>query len=179
MAALQKTVCGGRVSAHFRELRRPRQPEGGTLLALPAYKQLDDHSCGFLAVLTVVRYFHKDVAPMTVLRIVRPSAEAGCGQGCVLRSLRSFGITAAYRDRLGLRSLARLIAAGLPVIVTVWPEDYGCDHWSVVRGVDVADRKIYLTNCEYTGPDGGMPWADFTAMWWPYGGGLVCRRAGP
>jgi hypothetical protein len=164
-----------RVWVRYRQVPNPVVPAGASALDLPAYLQLDDHSCGFLAVLTVVRYFRPDVAHRAVLGAVRPSAEVGCDQAEVIRALQSFGISAAYRDRLGPRSLARLAAEGSPVIVTVWPEDYCCDHWTAVRGVDAGGARVYLTNCEYTGRDGGMPWDEFAAMWFPHGGGLICR----
>jgi hypothetical protein len=166
-----------RVSARYRKLPEPSLPAGASVIALPAYPQRDSHSCGFLAVLTVVQYFRPDVAPGAVLEAVRPSVEAGCDQARVICALWDLGVVAVYRDHLGPRSLARLADQGLPVIVTVWPEDYGCDHWTVVRGVDVALARVYLTNCEYTGRDGGLAWDAFAAMWFPHGGGLICRFA--
>ncbi len=164
---LRGRVRGVDVSARFREV--PCGP-----FAMPVYEQLDDHSCGFLAVLAVVRYFLPCVDPRDVLEAVQPSPEVGCGQDRVLKALRAFGITATFRDRLGMKSLAGLVQRGLSVIVTVWPEDYCCDHWTAVRWVNMARERIHLTNCEYAGRDGGMPWAEFGSMWHPHGCGIVC-----
>jgi hypothetical protein len=173
---LERRVQGKRVSAHF--LRQRLRSSAPRLLALPAYRQLDGHSCGFLAVLTVVRHFAPHVRPEEVLAAVRPSPSSGCSQRGVVTALRRFGVTAEYREGLGLRRLHRLTRNGTPVIVTVWPEEYGCDHWAAVRGVDLRNGRVFLTNYEYTDADGGMPWRVFAVHRFPRGGGIVCTFSG-
>ena len=164
------TTGGGRVYARYREGRR--------LFGMPNYRQLksDTHSCGFIAVLTVVHYFTTDVPPKDVLVAVRPAKESGCDQKRVIAALKQFGISAEYRDNLGPRRLRQLVEAGIPVLVTVYPEDWTSDHWTVVRSMSEDDR-VSLTNFEGCGPQ-GMSWKDFTAVWYTRGEGLVCRRDG-
>ena len=153
-------------------------PQTG-MLDIPCYRQLDGHSCGFLAALAVVRYFAPRTPVAEVLRAVAPSSAWGCGQGLVVRSLKRFGIAAEERARLGLRTLRRLIAAETPVIVTLWPEGYSCDHWAVVRGLDLRRRRVFLTNYGDVAADadGSMAWTAFLAAWHPRGVGLVCVPA--
>jgi hypothetical protein len=90
------------------------------------------------------------------------------------------GVTAVYRGDLGPRSLRRLTAGGTPVIVTIWPDEYSCDHWTVVRGLDRAARRIFLTNpanaVPYAAADGSLPWKAFLDIWYDRGEGLVCKR---
>jgi hypothetical protein len=93
-----------------------------------------------------------------------------------VRCLKRFGIVAEWQERLGQRTLRRLTADGTPVIVTVEPEDYVCDHWTVIRGVDLRSRRVHLTNYEYTDADGTMAWASFRADWSPRGCGWVCGQ---
>ncbi len=78
-----------------------------------------------------------------------------------------------YRSNLGPRRIRGLIEAGIPVLVSVYPEDWSSDHWTVVRRISDDDR-ISLTNYEGCGP-AGMSWKDFTAIWYTRGEGLVCR----
>src|SRR5947209_13476040 len=85
-------VQGQHLSAWFtggRRLAQEQTPDR-QLLDLPAYQQLDDHSCGFIAALTVVQYFDPGVRPGDVLAAVRPSVDSGCDQRRLVRALRRF-----------------------------------------------------------------------------------------
>src|SRR5947209_590538 len=143
---LAREVQGQHFSAWFtggRRLAREQTPDR-QLLDLPAYRQLDDHSCGFVAALTITQYFDRDVRSEDVLAAVRPSVDSGCDQRKVVRALRRFGITTEYREDLDREALFSLAGQGLPVAVTVWLEEYGCDHWAVVRGIDLQQGRVYL-----------------------------------
>jgi hypothetical protein len=146
------------------------------LLDIPLYRQWDSHSCSFLAALAVIRYFAPQTPVLEVLRAVAPSSSDGCGWRRLVRGLTQFGIVAEYRERLGLRTLRRLTADRKPVIVTVYPEGYAGDHWTVIRGVDFRTRRVHLTNYEEADADGSMPWSEFRRDWWPRGGGWVCEQ---
>jgi hypothetical protein len=169
--------AGGRpVSAWFtggQRLPREHGP-GRSLLGLPAYRQLDDHSCAFVAALTVARYFDPAVCPERVLAAVRPSPAWGCGHDQLVRALGTLGVAAPYRDGLDQTELLELAGRGTPVIVTVWMAEHGCDHWAVVRGIDRGRGRVHLVNYEHAGADGGLSWAAFDAVWCPRGGGLLC-----
>jgi hypothetical protein len=143
---------------------------------MPAFRQLDDHSCGFVAVLAVVKHFAPRASAKGVLEAVRPSEEFGCGQPRVVEALRAFGVRARYRADLDLARLHGLLGEGTPVVVTVWPKGWVCDHWTVVRGTDLAARRVYLVNhADGTTRRGGMSWRAFRSVWSPCGGGLVCE----
>src|SRR5262249_24528982 len=128
---LKCRVRGRRVFSRF---YTARQATRRVMLDIPLYRQWDSHSCSFLAALAVIRYFEPQTPRLDVLRAVAPSSTCGCGWRPLVRCLKRFGIAAEYRERLGLRTLRRHTAAGKPVIVTVWPEGYAGDHWTVVRG---------------------------------------------
>jgi hypothetical protein len=167
-------------SARFRgggPFRSARATPTRSFVRLPKYEQVDRHSCGFLAVLTVVRCYWPGVSEEEVFRVVRPSKWAGCDRRGVVRALAEFGVDATFRSGLGLRSLFRCVAGGAPVIVTVWPEWSGSDHWTVVRGVDLREERVFLANFCGTDADGGMSWEGFSAVWFDRGEGLVCRAA--
>jgi hypothetical protein len=173
-------VQGQHLSAWFtggRRLAREQTPDQ-QLLDLPAYRQLDDHSCGFIAALTIAQYFDPDIRPEDVLAAVRPSIDSGCDQRRLVRALRRFGVTAEYREDLDRQALFGLAGQGVPVAVTVWLAEYGCDHWAVVRGIDWQQGRVYLVNDEHSSPEKGLPWREFEAVWCPRGGGLVCRHTG-
>lgn len=156
------------------KVRKSPLPSRPGLLDLPGYWQTDDYSCGFVAALTVVHFFYPEIPADEVLASVRPSPEAGCDAKRVVKALAHFGIDATYRNDLGPKRLHRLAGKGLPVIVTVWPEDYGCDHWTVVRGIDLDARRIFLCNYSGVEADGGMAFDDFAAIWFGRGEGVVC-----
>jgi hypothetical protein len=170
---LRCRVRGRRVSSRFYTAWQTARP---VMLDVPLYRQLDGHSCSFLAALAVIRYFAPQTPVMDVLRAVAPSSTWGRGWRHLVRCLKRFGIVAEYRERLGPRTLRRLTADGKPVIVTVEPEGYAGDHWTVVRGVDLRTRRVHLTNYEEADADGSMAWAAFLADWSPRGGGWVCEQ---
>jgi hypothetical protein len=159
---LRCRVQGRRVSSRF---YTAKEPAGAGMLDIPLYRQDDGHSCGFLATLAVVRYFAPQTPILEVLRAVAPSSVCECGRRHVVRCLKRFGIVPEYRERLGLRTLRRLIAHETPVIVTLWPEGYFCDHWTVVRGIDLRRRRVFLTNYGevVADADGSMAWTAFLA----------------
>ena len=171
---LRRLVRGRYASSCF-YVRRKRLAGTG-VPGIPRYHQLDGHSCAFLAALAVVRHFAPETEADEVLRVVAPSPAGGCDQRHLIRCLKRFGVTAVYSEGLGRRRLLQLAAAGTPVIVTVWPEWYGCDHWTVVRGVDRAGR-VYLTNYDWLNKSGSIDWKEFLEIWQPRGVGLICRPA--
>jgi hypothetical protein len=170
---LKCRVGGRRVSSCF----HTRQTECAGTLDIPLYRQLDGHSCGFLAALAVVCYFEPLTPPVDVLRSVAPSPVWGCGWRDIKRGLKHGGVTPAWHDRLGPRTLRRLIAGKMPVIVTLFPDGYLCDHWTVIRGLDLRSRRVFLTNPGEVpaDPDGSMTWTEFSAAWRPRGAGWVCE----
>jgi hypothetical protein len=149
-----------------------RPPNG--LPGLLQYRQLDDHCCAFLAGLAVAKFFTHAIRTADVLDAFRPSPSSGCAARKMVLALAGSGIRTTFRSDLDLASLSRLLSAGTPVIVTVWPDDYACDHWTVVRGVDLEGRRVFLTNCEYADAVGGMNWDTFVSMWYDPGEGLLC-----
>jgi hypothetical protein len=176
---IQTRIGGRRTSARFR-VERPR--EGRPSHPISRVHQLDEHSCAFLAALMVIWYFDPTVSTRDVLAALLPSPVRGCSQREVIRALSQFGIRARYRERLGWSRLQGLAKAGCPVIITIHPDEWLCDHWTVVRGLRDRSGRILLSNpaprgYKYDGlaHDGSMSWSDFNGIWSPRGGGLVCE----
>ncbi len=162
---LTATVNGERCSAYFEH-----RPGKSRMLD---YRQLDGHCCGFISVLTVVHYFDPGIRPLDVLKHVCCGPDTGVDHDIVVAALAQFGISAIYCDGLGKKRLRKLTEAGTPVIVTVWPDEWGTDHWTVVRSVNLDTNRVVLVN---HGPQCGMKWDDFTYEWCPHGGGIVCSK---
>jgi hypothetical protein len=179
MPHIQTRIEGRRRSARFRV---ERLREGRTSHPISRVHQLDEHSCGFLAALMVIRYFDPKASTYDVLAALLPSPLRGCSQREVICALSQFGIRARYRERLGWAGLQGLAKAGCPVIITIHPDEWLSDHWTVVRGLRDRSRRILLSNpaprgYEYEGlaKDGSMSWRNFTGIWCPRGAGLVCE----
>ena len=143
-------------------------------LALPNYWQEDYHSCGFNAALTVARYFNSKVPDKWVLDAIRPRLNSGTDNERMMRGLAMLGIGTRYREDMDQSSLYGLLAMGLPVIVTVWPDGWAGDHWTVVRAMSA--RRVHLTN-HYS-----MSVEDFQYEWieaWEEGdcgAGIICTK---
>ena len=173
---LKHRIQGRRASSCF---YITKQAARAGLLTIDRYHQLDEHSCGFLAALAVVRYFDPTVTARDVLetmpRNALPSPTRGLSEYGLRRTLSRFGIDAPCIYNLRWRNLMQLTTEGHPVIVTVLPEDWTCDHWTVIRRM--TSHRVWLSNYHEV-KDGCLSWDEFRDMWRPYGtrGGLVCRR---
>ena len=175
--SIETRIGGRRTSARF-YMERTR---GGRkhLLPIPRVHQLDDHSCGFLAALVTVQYFDPMVSVREVLEAMPnkalPSPVRWCSEHKLQCALSRFGIDAPCIYNLRWRKLMQLTTEGHPVIVTILPEDWTCDHWTVIRRI--TSRHVWLSNYDEV-KDGRLAWDEFRDMWWPYGtrGGLVCNR---
>jgi hypothetical protein len=173
---LKCRIQGRRASSRF---YIAKQATRTGLLSIPDYHQLDIHSCGFLAALAVVRHFAPETEVDEVLRVVAPDP-GGCDRERLIGCLKELGVTAVYHEGLSRRRLLQLAAAGTPVILTVKPEGYW-DHWTVVRGLDRAARRIFLTNLkileyEFAAANCSLPWKRFLDIWYDPGEALVCKR---
>ncbi len=139
----------------------------GPSIPLKNYKQQDDHSCGFVAALTVCRLLAPEVSAKDVLRAVRPTKSGGIDGESLIESLGQLGVDAKFRDDLTIGNLRKAVEKGIPVMLTVYPEDWTSDHWTVVQGFD--DSRIYLTNYK------SLSIAQFKQEWFDVGDGIVCQ----
>lgn len=121
------------------------------------YRQRDVHTCGFVAALTVVHHFYPETPAKDVLAAVRPSLNWGVNYDKLMGALRKLGIDAEYRGDLVMDDLRTYVDQNVPVIVSVWPEEWMSDHWTVVWGFD--DTVIHLTN------HGHMTLDEFYEIW--------------
>lgn len=164
-------IKSGRLQASYTSHRLPKLL--WPALPLPNYHQQDWHSCGFVAALTVARYFDSRVSDVRVLEAVRSSLDTGTSQKKMLNGLRALGIRPTYREDMDIDRLFGVLAMGLPTIVSVWPDDWDGDHWVVVRAMG-ADR-VHLTNY------GAVSVTRFQREWienWgeECGAGIICTR---
>lgn len=140
----------------------------GPNIPLPNYKQHDDHSCSFVAALTTVHHFDKNVPPVDVLRAVRPTKNSGMDRRGLQDALGTLGVAATYKKDLTIAALRKHVEQGTPVLITVLPPDWSSDHWTVVQGF--SGDRIHLSNHK------SMPIRDFVKEWYDKGEGLVCKK---
>lgn len=149
------TIKVGRSTANYfigRDIIKP-----GSRIELTNYQQRDVHTCGFVAALTVVHYFNQDIPAKDVLTAVRPSLNHGLNRYKLIGGLDSLGITPYYCNDLTIDKLREYVKRGVPVIVSVWPDEWMNDHWTVVWGF--GEDSIYLTNY------GRLPLTEFYEQW--------------
>lgn len=151
----------------------PPEFVGVSLPSLPHFAQQDYHCCGFVAALSVARYFRPGVTDEEVLSAIRPNVSKGTSQKRMINGLGLLGIDVEYREDLVIAHLRIHCEKGIPIITTVWPDSYPMDHWTVVYGFDL--HNVYLMN-HYS-----MSLRDFKREWiecwgsdWTTGAGLVC-----
>ncbi len=169
-----RIVRSGGYRASYSEHRKKRI--GGCALSLQNLKQQDSYSCGYLAALTVARFYNPKVCDKEVLLAVRPVAGVGTSQRRVINGLWCFGISAQYRDDLTVFDLHAYVSLKVPVIVSVWPDYWPGDHWTVVQGFDRG--KVYLTNHYSMTLDWFQhEWVDNWEEDTHLGAGLICTRS--
>jgi predicted alpha/beta hydrolase len=170
---LKRRIQGRLASSRFWVDKRPvpRSRSAGAL-GIYRYHQIDFHSCGFLAALAVVHRFSPWTPMEWILETVGPRPSGWCTSKHLIRSLAKFGIAAEYRDRIGWTRMLREFSQSWGVIVTVQPEWYSCDHWTVIRGVTENPPRVFLSNYGWPDKDGGMTWKEFLSIWTR--GALIC-----
>lgn len=139
-------------------------------LKLKNYKQKDIHSCGFVAALTVADYLGTGANSHDVLKAVRPTKSGGISGPELKRALAKIGVKSEFRSDLSIPKLRKLVGQGIPVLITVYPDDWSSDHWTVVQGID--DERVYLTNYK------SLTIEQFKREWFDRGEGLVCSPSG-
>lgn len=166
-----RTVKAGSIRASYST--HTNKKISGDSIRLKNYVQQDEHSCAFVAALTVARYFKPHLSAKDVLKTVRPLVSAGVDRSGLVRGLKKLGIKATYKNDLTVGKLRDYVKRGVPVIVSVWPDEWDTDHWTIVQGFD--DKRVYLTNHR------SLPKWMFRKQWienWEdgstTGAGLVC-----
>lgn len=148
--------------------------------SIPRVHQLDEHSCGFLAALNVIQHYDPSVTVEQALRTVVPSPQWGCTQPQLRAALRFYGIDPQYKKGLDWYDLLQSATEGTPVIICIYPWDYSCSHWTVVRGVTNQPRTVWLSNAYESdagiGKLGQVTWSNFRQIWYSHGEGIVCRE---
>lgn len=166
------TAHYGNSTATYTEHRKPTID--GPHLDLPNYRQVDVHVCGFVAALTVARYYNPDISDREVLKAVRPLKGWGINADKLITGLRELGFDPFYATRVTISSIQHNLESGVPVIVSLWPRDYLSDHWVVVRGM--TKSRVYLTNHHSLSIDQfKREWSDFDMRGRGYSQeGIIC-----
>lgn len=167
------TIKHGELKAKY-SIGQSEPFEGVSLPGLRHYEQQDHYSCGFIAALTIVSYFKPGVYPKDVLSAVQCVDVEGTSRKKIITALDHFGIWAEYRDDMTISDLLSLIHFGLPVAVTVWPDGWKMDHWTVVEGFD-RKHNVHLINHYKMSPrDFWHEWVEPWGEEWKTGAGLIC-----
>ncbi len=139
----------------------------GPSIPLKNYQQQDDHSCGFVAALTLSRHFDPTIPAPVVLKAVRPTKSAGVNEVQLAKALQEVGVATTYKTDLTISKLRKCVENGIPVLISVYPEAWSSDHWTIVQGFD--NEKVYLTNHK------SMSIAEFKKQWYVPGEGYLCK----
>ncbi len=126
-------------------------------LNLIDYRQEDGYSCGYVAALSVVHYYDPNVPAREVRAAVRCNVDWGVDRHKLIKALNKLGVDAELRTDLAVDTLREFVERGIPVVVSVWPEDWYSDHWTVVQAF--CDGLVYMTN------HGALPIDWFVREW--------------
>jgi hypothetical protein len=167
------TVKHGSLKVQF--TRQTTKRIDGPNIPLPNYKQKDEHSCSFVAALSVVHHFDKDVSAKEVLSVVRPTKSGGMDRKGLQNALKQLDVKSEYKKDLTLAKLKEHVKAGTPVMLTVLPKDWVADHWTVVQGFsgEGKDTRIHLSNYK------SMSVEEFKKEWYDKGEGLILSKKQP
>lgn len=149
----------------------------GIHLPLIDYVQWDYHSCGYIATLTVAKYFNSNVDPKEVLKLVKPTINGGTERRQIVNALRQLDIDVKLRKDITINQLKWYIWQRIPVIISVWPSDWYTDHWCIVKGFSRSEHRVYLTNHDVLSVrEFRKQWLDWYSNGNEKGWGLVCSR---
>ena len=113
---------------------KPQQPVPGlTLLNVDSYQQTTEYTCGPAAVLTLMHYYNRNVAEMTIAAEMGTSTTTGTTPEQMATWMDNNGFDASWHENGSLEKLRENLANNTPTLVE-W-SDWG-GHWVLVIGYD-------------------------------------------
>ena len=138
----------------FGLLHRPGDKSVFTL-DVPGYRQSRNYSCGYAAVLMVLRYFEKTFTGQSIFDALG-TARTGTGQSAIVRVLRRAGVSANVRYDMGFDRIVRSVSAGKVLVSYLVDEE----HWVVLYGYGESPSRIYVADPE-PGKECEQEWPDY------------------
>lgn len=143
----------------------PRDPTAVTL-RVPGYYQVREYTCGFVSVLTVLRYYRRYVPEQELYERLGTN-HYGTSQSAIVRELRREGLAVGLHYDLDLEKLQRCIHRNRLVI----GYHHRLEHWVVVHGYARNPDRIYVAE--------SLPGMRREHLWSHYGPklrgfGIVC-----
>jgi len=157
-------------------IHKPGDPTVETL-KMPVWTQTQSYSCGFVATLMVLRYFHLDFkGAEEVFRDTKPDTEKGVKPGKVIKVLRDYGVQVSKREEMDFADIRDAIDAGRPILTAV-NIDEDTAHWVVIYGYGTRKKQVFIA--PYSKPfvkcAKALGWDLFRKDFWERPGfGLVC-----
>lgn len=152
-------------------LSHPKRP-GCKTLKIPGYKQVQEHTCGFIAAANVIHLFN----PSADLGILYDSLDDrdGTTDTEVVSALRRNGINVRKRTTLDFPAICEAIGRGAPIISGIKMIFH--DHWVVIYGYDIHRQSLFICGNGHLPflNRKEVPYEKFCKKWEPIGNGLVC-----
>lgn len=164
-------------------LKRPGAGEGRDV-GLCSFMQVDGHSCGYAAALSVLFTLKPPSTLTGCLAAARdmwtttsPNVEKGVPEARLIRALRGHAIVVCVRRSLTFATIRAAIDSGFPVITVLRTAAPNENHWTTVHGYSLRPNRIHLSNTRVVEGLEAVPlWSDFTRrLWADRGFGLICR----
>jgi ABC-type bacteriocin/lantibiotic exporter with double-glycine peptidase domain len=165
----------------YAAIRLPLQRASGhgeVTLDLPGYQQLDNYSCGAVAVAMVVKSLKPAMGFERIYAAVNPHREYGTATSRAIRAMSALGIRVSRKQSLRFDDICTAIDAGRPVMVCVTTSEKGTDHWVVIYGYGRRPNLVFVAGQGWPFiVRHRMKWREFRRRWSPAGEGLVCWKA--
>lgn len=111
------------------------------VLDLPYLLQRDNHSCGFIAALMVIKHLRGEIDEEELFKDLGTS-ERGTSQTAIIRELRRRSVAVNPDYNLTFPKVRRQIVLGRPVIT--YRQDL--DHWMVIYGYRRMPNRAIVAN---------------------------------
>ena len=124
-------------------------------LPVPGFRQARNYSCGYTAVLMVLRHFGWQTQGAELFAALGTTRD-GTGQSAIIRVLREQGLRAGLRYDMDFASTQRCIDAG-KVLIGYLNDEH---HWLVLYGYGERPRRIFVADPE-PGKACVYPWESY------------------
>lgn len=134
-------------------------------LDVPGYRQSRNYSCGFAAVLMVIRYYQIPWTGESIFETLG-TARDGTGQTSMVDVLRQAGLSVNLRYDMGFERIVSSINSDKILISYLEDED----HWLVLYGYGRAPKRVFAADpepgkeCEYLWSEYGERLGDFAMV---------------
>lgn len=115
-------------------------------IKLKYYTQYQDHTCGPVCLMMILRYYKIRVSLDKLVRICKTTKSHGTNHVNLVRAVKKFGFRCIHKSQSSLKEIKQFIRNNVPVIVNYYHDLDEMGHYAIVCGYDDKEKALILAD---------------------------------